>query len=103
MARQAPGALVQRQELFFRIQGLVVDRHRADDPLGQGLDKGPSVPGTPKGGNQFPALISQLQGTAVADQVPPADAGGGVVGLVLAQQGDPFGGGEIHQPQFGLG
>jgi hypothetical protein len=85
MARQAPRALIHGQELFFRIQGLVVNRHGADNALGQGLDQGPSVTGTPKGGNQFPALIRQLQSTTVADQVPPADAGQGVLGLVLAQ------------------
>jgi len=34
MARHAPRALVQGQELFFRIQGLVVDRHGTDDAFG---------------------------------------------------------------------
>ena len=77
MTGHARFALIQGQELFFGIEGLVVHGDSREHPAGQACDQGLAIGAATKGGLQPPAFRHRIEGPGVGHQMPPAHRGQG--------------------------
>jgi hypothetical protein len=103
MACHARLALIEGQELLLWIKGFMVHGYRREDSVRQGLLQGNAIGWSAQGRNDPPALGDGIEAAAIRNQMPPAHGGvWSMVGGQLAQQGHPFGRGEIHQLQSPL-
>jgi hypothetical protein len=98
MARDPRLALIDWEQLLFRIQGLMMHSHRLQPAIPEGLNQSLPIPWSTQGRHHPPSLIGWVQSAAVCHQMPPADTGRRGIWMGV-KEGDGFCGGEIHQPQ----